>query len=47
MQILIFLIPVSLLLGGLGVAAFLWALKTNQFSDLDGDASRILIDEEE
>ena len=47
MTILLLLIPVALLLGGLGLAAFLWALKSGQFEDLDGAAERILIDDED
>jgi cbb3-type cytochrome oxidase maturation protein len=42
MDILAFLIPVSLLLGGVGLAAFFWALKNRQFEDPQGDANRIL-----
>ncbi|WP_284165212.1 cbb3-type cytochrome oxidase assembly protein CcoS [Frigidibacter sp. SD6-1] len=42
MEMLVILIPVSLLLGGLGLAAFLWSLKTRQYDDPDGDAQRIL-----
>lgn len=42
MEILGILIPVSLFLGGIGLAAFLWAMKTRQFDDPDGDAQRIL-----
>ncbi len=41
---LLMLIPVALVLGGLGLAAFLWALKSGQFDDLDGAANRILFD---
>ena len=47
MTILMFLIPVALLLGGLGLAAFLWALRSGQYEDLDGAASRILFDEDQ
>lgn len=47
MNVLVFLIPVSLILGGLGLAAFLWTLKSNQYDDLDGDAWRILSDDDE
>ncbi len=46
MNVLVFLIPVSLILGGLGLAAFLWSLKSNQYEDLDGDAWRILSDDD-
>jgi cbb3-type cytochrome oxidase maturation protein len=43
---LLYLIPVALLLGGLGLAAFLWALRSGQFDDPDGAAQRILHDED-
>jgi cbb3-type cytochrome oxidase maturation protein len=46
MNILLLLIPIALLLGGVGLAAFLWALRSGQFDDLDGAAHRILIDDE-
>lgn len=46
MEILTFLIPISVFLGGVGVAAFVWALKTDQFSDPEGDAARILRDDD-
>lgn len=47
MNVLIFLIPVALLLGLAGLGAFLWALKSGQFDDLDGAAERILLDDED
>ena len=47
MNVLVFLIPVSLFLGGLGLAAFLWSLRANQYEDLEGDAWRILSDDDE
>lgn len=47
MNVLIFLIPAALLLGLAGLAAFLWALKSGQFDDLDGAAERILLDDED
>ena len=43
---LLYLIPIALFLGLLGLAAFLWALHTSQFDDLDGAAGRILFDDE-
>ncbi|MBF0356315.1 MAG: cbb3-type cytochrome oxidase assembly protein CcoS [Alphaproteobacteria bacterium] len=43
---LLILIPVALLLGLGGLMAFLWALKSGQFEDLDGAAHRILFDDE-
>lgn len=45
MEMLVYLIPISLFLGGLGLAAFFWALRSNQFDDPDGDSQRILSDE--
>lgn len=42
MTILAWLIPVSLLLGGIGLAAFCWALKARQYDDPQGAAERIL-----
>lgn len=41
------LIPAALFLGLLGLAAFLWALRSGQFEDLEGAAYRILDDDEE
>ena len=46
MSVLVYLMPAALLLGLLGLAAFLWALKSGQFEDLDGAAERILIEED-
>jgi cbb3-type cytochrome oxidase maturation protein len=43
---LMILIPVALALGGIGLAAFLWSLRSGQFDDLDGAAVRILRDDE-
>jgi cbb3-type cytochrome oxidase maturation protein len=44
---LLYLIPIALFLGLLGLGAFLWALRSGQFEDLDGAAERILFDDEE
>jgi cbb3-type cytochrome oxidase maturation protein len=44
---LVYLIAAALLLGLLGLAAFLWALRSGQFDDLEGAAHRILFDEED
>ena len=44
---LVVLIPIALLLGLTGLAAFFWAMRTGQFDDMDGAALRILIDEED
>jgi len=42
---LAWLIPCALALGALGLAAFLWAMKSNQFEDLEGAGWRALEDE--
>lgn len=46
MTALIYLIPATLFLGLVGLGAFLWALKSGQFDDLDGAAHRILFDDD-
>ncbi len=46
MSQLLILIPLALLLGFFGLMGFLWALKQNQFEDLEGPAHRILEDED-
>ncbi|TXL71843.1 cbb3-type cytochrome oxidase assembly protein CcoS [Vineibacter terrae] len=45
MNVMLILLPVALLLGGCGLVGFLWALRSGQFEDPDGDAARILFDE--
>jgi cbb3-type cytochrome oxidase maturation protein len=42
---LLYLIPAALFLGLLGLGAFLWALRSGQYDDLDGAAERILFDD--
>ena len=45
MTALAWLVPAALFLGGLGLAAFLWALRSGQFEDLEGAAYRALEDD--
>lgn len=45
MDVLFYLIPASLGLGGLGLLAFLCSLRSRQYEDPKGDAERILSDE--
>lgn len=45
MESLFFLIPVTLLLVGIAVAVFFWAMRSGQFDDLDSPAWRILHDD--
>jgi len=44
MNILAFLIPISLGLGAVGLIAFIWMMRNNQYDDPDGNANRILSD---
>jgi cbb3-type cytochrome oxidase maturation protein len=46
MDILLWLAPLALLMGGLGLLFFLWTLRARQYDDLDGAASRILFSDE-
>ena len=46
MNILLLLIPISLVLLGVAVAAFVWAVKRGQFDDLDTPALDILEDDD-
>jgi cbb3-type cytochrome oxidase maturation protein len=45
MTALAWLVPVALLLGGIGLCAFMWALRSGQFEDLEGAAYRALEDD--
>lgn len=46
MSILGYLIPIALFLGGMSLTAFLWALRSGQYEDLDGAAERIFLDDD-
>ena len=46
MNILLLLIPLSLVLIGIAVALFVWAVRRGQFEDLDTPALDILRDDE-
>lgn len=47
MTSLIVLIPVSLGMGLIGLWAFFWAIRNNQFDDPDGDAWRVIAPQDE
>lgn len=47
MEIIYFLIPVSLVFLAGGIWLFFWAVKSNQFEDMEGPAHRILQDDRE
>jgi cbb3-type cytochrome oxidase maturation protein len=44
---LLYLIPVALFMGGIGLVAFIWSLKSGQYEDLEGAAWRILQDDDQ
>jgi len=45
MDVLIYLIPISIFLGGVGLIGFLYTLRSHQYDDPEGDAQRILTGE--
>lgn len=47
MNVLVVLIPVSLILGAGGLVAFLWTVRSDQYDDAAGNAARILLDDPE
>lgn len=47
MQSLVYLIPLALVLGGLGLWGFLWSLKSGQYDDLEGAGWRAILDDDE
>jgi cbb3-type cytochrome oxidase maturation protein len=46
MAILYLLVPLALLLAAAGVWGFLWAVRTNQYDDVQTPAIRMLLDDE-
>ena len=47
MSIIVYLIPVALALGLLGLVAIIWSIRSGQFEDMDGPAYRILDDDDD
>jgi cbb3-type cytochrome oxidase maturation protein len=46
MEVVIYLVPLALALGLLGLGAFLWSLKSGQYDDLEGAAWRAIMDDD-
>lgn len=46
MNVLVYMVPVALGLGLMGLAGFLWALRSGQYNDVDGAALRVLSDDD-
>ena len=47
MDILYLLIPISLIIMGIAIWVFLWAIRSGQFEDLEGPAHQILMDDDD
>ena len=47
MIILIYLIPITIFLGLVGLFSFMWCVKNKQYDDIKGAANRILFEEDE
>ena len=47
MDILYLLIPLAIVVLIIAIAAFIWAVKSGQFEDMEGPAHRILMDEDD
>ncbi|MFV0279925.1 MAG: cbb3-type cytochrome oxidase assembly protein CcoS [Rhodoblastus sp.] len=46
MNVLVYLVPIALTLGLVGLVAFVWSLRSGQLDDLDGAAARVLFDDD-
>ena len=46
MNVLVYLVPMALALGMIGLVAFLWSLKSGQYDDVEGAALRVLSDDD-
>ena len=46
MNVLLYLVPMALTLGLVGLAAFMWSLRNRQYDDMDGAALRVLSDDD-
>ncbi len=46
MEVIYGLIPGMILLGLVGVGIFFWAARSGQFEDMEGEAHRILMDDD-
>ncbi|MEC3863322.1 cbb3-type cytochrome oxidase assembly protein CcoS [Mesobacterium sp. TK19101] len=42
MNVIAYLIPISIILGGIGLLGFVFTVKSRQYEDPEGDAQRIL-----
>ncbi len=47
MNVILLLIPISLLLGGCFLALFIWAVRSGQYDDVETPSQRIIYKEDE
>lgn len=43
MSYLVWLVPIALAMGGIGLGAFFWSVRTGQFEDMEGAGERVLL----
>ncbi len=46
MNVLVYLVPIALALGLTGLCAFMWSLRSGQYTDMEGAAARVLSDDD-
>lgn len=46
MNVIVYLLPMALGLGLIGLFTFLWALRSGQYNDVEGAAQRVLSDDD-
>ena len=46
MNVLVYLVPMAVGLGLIGLFGFLWALRSGQYDDVEGAALRVLSDDD-
>jgi len=47
MDVIYVLIPLMIGLGLVGVVVFIWSVRSGQYDDMEGDANRILMDDDD
>jgi cbb3-type cytochrome oxidase maturation protein len=47
MSVIYIVLPLALVLAGIGLAAFIWSVRKGQYDDLDTPAIRMLHDDDE
>lgn len=47
MDIVVYLLPLALVLGFVGLLAFMWTLRSGQYDDMEGAAWRAILDDDQ